>query len=432
MQVKTIKSYFVPTKVQNTFLVTLFPILVTLLINPNSADTYTHVKFLIIALSIPLVLLPPLFAKNFSFRQSMDLNVAISIFGLSLILTFLTSKLDRTFLLFGNLGRNTGLITYIGFSLIILVYSRSYEYSDMTSIFRTFTYIGYFEVFLGYLQWLKLDPTTPFRFTGSRIVGTLGNQDFYSAFLGMFIVFLIYDFLQMEFEILLFLIRFVLLSYTIVLLIKSDSQQGIYLVLIGVTLFGLLFLQKSGVSKIIKIGAWIFSSIIFLLGVFGAINRGIFAKLIYENSITDRGHMWRTAWHAFLAKPLTGWGFDSYKFYESKFRNTSAIAFQGKGPHADSAHNLFLDLAANGGVLLISSYVIILLLIFSRFIKAFRVTEKFDSKLVILFTLFFIFNIQNFISVGFLAVSIWGFIFTGLSYGYSTQFLKKQLHSTTI
>jgi hypothetical protein len=85
---------------------------------------------------------------------------------------------------------------------------------------------------------------------------------------------------------------------------------------------------------------------------------------------------------------------------------------------SNSAHNLFIDLAASGGILLLVSYILILGLVLISIKKKFRDAEKVSLEYKALVTLWVAFNIQTLISINVPALAVWGWSLSGLVLGF--------------
>ena len=94
-----------------------------------------------------------------------------------------TSKLPDRSLLTGGWGRNTGIIAYLCLVLLMTYAGLFFQNASPIWLLKSLLITAYIEVFIGYLQFLKLEPfSADFNF---RIMGTLGNQNFYCALLGL-------------------------------------------------------------------------------------------------------------------------------------------------------------------------------------------------------------------------------------------------------
>ena len=101
----------------------------------------------------------------------------------------------------------------------------------------------------------------------------------------------------------------------------------------------LLIMTAAGGLVILVLGSVLF------LGGEGAVLRGIGLQQSGSDVTSGRGHFWRVAWQIFLANPILGAGFDAfgvafprYDTWNGRFR-------------VEQAHNDYLQILADGGVL---------------------------------------------------------------------------------
>jgi len=97
--------------------------------------------------------------------------------------------------------------------------------------------------------------------------------------------------------------------------------------------------------------------------------------------------------------------FDSHLSFEQQYQSAAAKAFQGNSVHADAAHNVFLDFASYGGVLLLLSFALILILILVTSLKAYKGMNKIDNLWAILFCLWVGLQAENLISINYLPLA---------------------------
>ena len=115
---------------------------------------------------------------------------------------------------------------------------------------------------------------------------------------------------------------------------------------------------------------------------------------------------------------LTGVGPDQYGTWYRFYRNKEALTRFTADVTSDSAHNGYMDFAANLGVLALMAYVLLLiyaLITASRFIKKQNEIDYTHAGLVAMFVSF---QAQFLISPNQLGLVIWGWVFLGALFGY--------------
>ena len=103
------------------------------------------------------------------------------------------------------------------------------------------------------------------------------------------------------------------------------------------------------------------SSLVFL----GLINAGPLAGYLYKPSLEARGFYWRAGIRMLIEHPFFGVGMDGFGDWYRRARTLEDTLFN-PGLASNTAHNVFIDIASNGGFPLIALYLAILgLVIFS-------------------------------------------------------------------
>jgi O-antigen ligase len=255
-------------------------------------------------------------------------------------------------------------------------------------------------------------------------MGTLGNQNFYCALLGLAGIVMAINLFTQKQDLLSKVIPGIVFIYLLVMIQISNAKQGFYLILVGLFTYLVMTSLKSKLSKIRKVFLALFYSSATLITFFAIFNKGPLAPVVFDSSMQDRLYMWETAWNAFLAKPFFGFGFDSHLSFEQQYQSAEAKAFQGNSVHADAAHNVFLDFASYGGVLLLLSFTLILILTLTTSLKAYKGMDKIDNLWAILFCLWVGLQAENLISINYLPLATWEFVISGALLGYSKQLIK--------
>ena len=128
-----------------------------------------------------------LFATPLVWKGSIRSKRLPLIFLTLLIVVFTISGLVSTEstrrLFFGAFSRSTGLMSYLGLTLLAMALVISTTKRNFKSLLAVLATVGVIETIYGFLQYFDLDPITwsnPY----NPIIGTLGNPNFMSATLG--------------------------------------------------------------------------------------------------------------------------------------------------------------------------------------------------------------------------------------------------------
>jgi len=344
------------------------------------------------------------------------LLVILGIFFLSMLVPLIFSGSPFDLQLYGSHGRNTGFITYLFLILVALSATTNSNEILMARISKGIIVTGAIETFYTFLQYFKVDPINWHNADG-WLFGTFINPDFLSAFLGFSCVviaaFLFEEKTKLRFRLLLAS----QLIATLFIIVKSKAMQGLAITLVGVLVLILIWFRKRFTSKIMIFGYIFLVAFGSLFSILGFLQRGPLKGLLYQKSITFRGDYWRAGWQMFLHHPLTGVGLDSYGDWYMKYRTLVATR---RGPEVTStaAHNLFLDFAAYGGILLVLAYLLLNIVILISVIRVFRRSQEVGVGFVSISLAWIAYLAQSIISINYIALAVWGWLFAGLIIGY--------------
>jgi hypothetical protein len=277
---------------------------------------------------------------------------------------------------------------------------------------------GFLSIFYGLIQILDLEFlgwSNPY----GPVIGFLGNPNFQSSFLGL-VGILSFGYLlnsKVDFKMPAMFLTLFLLSLFVI--IKTNSQQGLIVLALGVGIVSVYRINfskfRSTIPVLIGLGG------ITLVGaIFGMLNKGPLASLLYGPTLTYRGDYWLAGWNMTLQQPLFGIGLDNYGEWYRRTRSLEATLRRGPDTTSNAAHNVLLDLSSNGGFPLLIIYLSIMGL---ALWSAFRVLKrqsnsKFDPAFISIFAVWVAYHAQSVISINQMGLAIWGWAITGLIIGY--------------
>ena len=294
-----------------------------------------------------------LFSKSYS-KPFEILLIALIIFGF--LVTWLLGEVSLVQQLYGVQGRNLGLLASLGLVSILAISSLSNLYKNDSKII-CFTYIaGLVNLFYAFVQSLGLDPINWQNAYGS-VVGTLGNPNFLSAFLGLFSIFLFSRlFYANNTSNLISLLNFGLLISCLIMLGETNSIQGYFVTLIGcATITFLRFKEK--LSTNLKISLAFITLTLGLVTSAALLGAITFLERFEQSTLIVRLYFWQVAISMLRERPFTGFGFDSYGDWYPKFRDKGIVELYGLGLTSNSPHNIFLDVASSSGALVFVLYI---------------------------------------------------------------------------
>lgn len=404
-------------------------VLASIAITPKTtADPINPIKMAIISIfgfagfSLVLPNIRTLF--NSGYKWALTLN---GLFVLVLAVGVATSGQNFNQEFFGVYGRNTGFVTYLSLSLLLLVATVASSSDLIAKFLYSFVIVGAITTVYGYLQHFGIEPAgwvSPY----NPIMGFLGNPDFNAAFLGMSVIAaggLIFHKTES------LKLRIVLGSYillTLYLLKLSQIKQGYFVISAGVVIFAIarLYYSKFRFSfyTIVLVGTAI--TFLVLLALF---NIGPLANLIYQTSLTARGYYWQAGLEMISRYPLLGVGLDSFGNWYRRTRSLEAYEWS-PSQYTNSAHNVFIDIAAGAGLIAFLIFMLINLLVIYSAIIVLRRSHEFNPLFVTILSIWIGFNAQLFISINQIGVSVWGWVVSGLILGFAST--KSSLNSDNL
>jgi hypothetical protein len=324
--------------------------------------------------------------------------------------------------LYGVYGRNTGLVTYLALTFIYLGALQLRTRESFNKLIYSFGVTGLINVV--YCTWVLLfGDFIPWNNLYKKILGTFGNPDFISAFLGIFVSILVVNLLSEKFNIRKKIILILLIGIAFYEIVLSHAIQGIALSACGAAVAGFYFLRSKYKSSLLVPGYVLLVGLTALVGVLGALQKGPLA-FIYKVSVSLRGEYWRAGLSMGSAHPLSGVGMDSYGDWYRRTRSEhAATVLPGPKVFTNVAHNVFIDIFSYGGWPLLVSY---LLLFFLTIIAVFRVSRRtvnYDPIFVSMVAAWICYEIQSVISINQIGIAIWGWLLKGaiVAYEFSTR-----------
>ena len=331
------------------------------------------------------------------------------------VIVFLVSSGEKLQQIFGTTGRNTGLITYLAFSILFVVSMAASNASFLNRFLLVSLAVGVASLAYGAIQTLGGDPfdwVNPY----SPVFGFLGNPNFQSSLLGILgsVVFV-----QLLNRAVKFQIKGAYLVYLLVTLYvikETDSQQGFLVLLIGSGIaLGIYVNQK---SKVLGYSYLWLALVGFVAVLIGTLNKGPLASLLYKESVTYRGDYWRAGWKMTLENPVFGVGLDSYGDWYRRSRTIEATLRRGPDATSNAAHNVFLDISAYGGFPLVLIYIALMVLVVVSAVKVIKRSLGFNASFVGLVSGWVAFQSQSIISINQIGLALWGWVLSGLIIGY--------------
>jgi O-antigen ligase len=351
------------------------------------------------------------------FAKLRVLYLTIAIFLISALTSIFFSESSVAHGFYGTFGRNTGFLAYFCLAILLLGSSLLKSQVSIQTVLNGLFYAGVFNVVYFVLTRFGIEL---FAWNNSfdRILGTFGNPNFVGSFMGIFIVLCTVRLVDRSTILRWRVILVVLILVSIYEVKLSLAVQGIVITCLGWAIIAFFYIRSRFESKSLVIVYVAFIGMVGALATAGALQKGPLSELIYKTSVSLRGEYWYAGWHMGVTHPLLGVGMDSYGIWYRRMRAASALDLPGAEITSDAAHNVFLDIFASGGFILLISYVLLNALVLLHIWRGLRTFKKFDLVFVSLAATWLCYQAQSIISINQIGLAIWGWILGGLIIGY--------------
>jgi hypothetical protein len=344
-------------------------------------------------------------------------TIAILVFLIASLNSLLFSSAPFSQSLYGVYGRSNGILLYIFLSMVFISILHISQIRTFENIIRSLLIAGIINVV--YCLWvLSFGDFIGWSNPYGNILGTLGNPNFIGSFLGIFssvvVSYCIYYFKKLK--ILISLV--VLTALTFFEIVQSHAIQGRVLFAVGIAI-NLYFVIRAHFSYfLVQFSFMVLSGVIGIVAVLGTLQIGPLSAFLYKDSVSLRGEYWYAGLVIGKNHLLSGVGFDSYGDWYRTARRASALVRPGPNTVSNSAHNVFIDIFAFGGLPLFLGYLTINILVIFSIIRQIRLIHGFNPLFVSLVGAWVGYQIQSIISINQIGLAIWGWILGAAILGY--------------
>lgn len=195
-------------------------------------------------------------------------------------------------------------------------------------------------------------------------VGTMGNSNFAGGYLGIALPFLVYMAFAAKRDVYRILLA-VAVGLDILALWFTQTRGGMIAGAAG--LFTLAFLNRHRLPAVLRIGtnvaavAGVVVALVVFADVGSARTQGPLAQLrvFRTETLQVRQYYWGTAWRIFTDNPIIGTGLETYYANYPQYRLPEDGSELGL-VITDKPHNIYLEYAANTGIIGIGTYLVLL------------------------------------------------------------------------
>lgn len=343
-------------------------------------------------------------------------SVVSAVFIIDLVIVLLLSGTNFNQELFGTVGRLTGFVAYASLASLLLVGVISASSNALQYLSKVFLITGGVSIIYGLIQAAGLDPikwSNPY----SPVIGFIGNPNFQSSLVALSSVMALALLFSGQLKIYSKIGLALFIFLAVYVISQTDAQQGYFVLAIGITVIGLVYVYKSKL-KTLTLPLIVIGLIGFILIVMGSLNSGPLASILHKASVIYRGDYWLAGWRMTLDHPIFGVGLDSYGDWYRRARTLEATVRRGPDITSNAAHNVFLDFSSTGGFPLLIIYLLLMALVIRAAYKVIKRAPKFEPTFVGLFAVWVGYQGQSLISLNQLGLAVWGWIISGLIIGY--------------
>lgn len=330
-------------------------------------------------------------------------------------LIFASAPLSQQF--WGVMGRGTGYLTYLSLAFLGLMIATTQKERAGIHTINLLLVSGTILSCYGIVQVLGLDPI---KWSQFAVFGTLGNVNFFAAFLALVSI----AALSLLFSRLFAgsldqnvhpLLLFLLLLVTLFLNLKTDSMQGPITTLFGAYVALIVFAWTKT-----RIRGFHFTVLVLFLTsflatplIFGLLDKGPLKSILFQDSNVFRKDYMYAGLRMTLKEPFVGVGLDSYDNWYRQVRGFVAAFRTGPNRTSNTAHNIYLDLSSGGGIPLLLAYLSILLVAIYLSLKVLRHKNEINAYFVGIFSCFAAYHFQALLSINQIGLGVWGWLLTG-------------------
>jgi O-antigen ligase len=393
--------------------ISLCALITCVIVTPNQAlDPINLPKMVVLVIGAFIAL--GLIASSLSTVSDSNykrLGILLVVFLLSLISSVLFSETPLTQGIYGVHGRNTGLLTYASFAILMFSSVLVSNSEQISKFHKYLVWAGVISTVYGLFQFLGVDPAG-WDIYASPVVGFLGNSDFQSAFLAIFASAILALSVFRDTN---RYLNFALSVFAMLVAVLTQAKQGIIAFILGASIIILVIAIRDRIKVLLRLYVLGMVSGVILL-VLGILDQGPLGHFIYKTSLEARFYYWQSALRMFLDNLLTGVGLDSFGDYYPRYRTEEAVSWNTQPTNA--AHNVFLDYAANGGIIFLALNITVVVLVLKSFREVVINRRNFNPYYISIFAGWVAFQAQSLISINQIGLAVWNWVFSGFLIGF--------------
>jgi hypothetical protein len=320
--------------------------------------------------------------------------------------------------LYGTQGRNTGMLTFLACCILFISVLTMRSTRSASIILNGLLMAGIVNIL--YSAWVLIfGDFIPWNNQYKSILGTFGNPNFVSAFIAISVTAFMPILFSRRKNLVYLFIGIVTIILAIYEIWKSNSIQGLIIILLGLALGCISILYYIGAPRYVL---WLISMsavISTTLASIGALGKGPFGAFLFQETFAYRVEYWRAGINMGLKFPLSGVGMDSYGDWYRSLRTDQSLITPGVEVITNVAHNIYIDYFASGGFPLLMPVLAIQLITVISIVKVLKMKKEFDPIFLGIVFAWVGFQAQAIISINQIGIAIWGWALSGLIIGYA-------------
>jgi hypothetical protein len=330
-------------------------------------------------------------------KKKINLSISAVISGCALlIIASLSWSFSGNLItgLTGDTGRYTGLVSLFCLILISIYFSRLSKEEFNKTLWVFLVGVALVDL-LGLLQDLKLISIP----TGGGVGSTLGNLDFFSAWLGTtFLLFALVE-IKRKFKLILTFLVAVISTY---LMARIGAKQGLLdfiLILVAVAGYQLrnrfpkVVLSRNIWTALLTFGTLLWCELIYLV----PIAKIPFPGISGDVNVTIRSDFWFSGGAMFFDNLWFGVGPDNYGYFYEKYRSLSSIK-NTESVISNDAHSAMVQSMATLGLFAIIAFIALIVVLIKSLVILGGEEPEFKRRYLAFGLFFFIYLTNSFIS----------------------------------
>ena len=307
----------------NRYLFIGIPFISVFILTGFGSDPVNVTKFLVLGpVAVVTFLLAIVWEREQLFSTHKSTLVLFGLFLLFMFSAVFQSEIPIEQNLYGDYGRNTGLLTYVFFILISVAVLTLNAKKEFNNLLKGLLVAG--QINLVYCYWVLGfgDPINWNNQYGS-LLGLLGNPNFIGAFLGMYITVALSVLVGTLERNAYFWFLVLSLPAAFYAILETNAVQGLVVTAGGAALV-CFFWIRSKFGSLIQSSYVLLVAIIGVIAILGTLQKGPFS-FVYKRSVSLRGTYWNTGISMGLDHPLSGVGMDGYGDWYRRYRPEVAL-----------------------------------------------------------------------------------------------------------